>query len=85
MLMHTLCAFRYDYRMMIILVIPEGYRPWNIVTSVVLPCHVVVHGGETRSIRCGTVGKYRMRRRWGFTMEPGLVTPSLIGCCSILL
>jgi 2-C-methyl-D-erythritol 4-phosphate cytidylyltransferase len=87
MLMHTLRAFHvYDYRMRIILVIPEGYRPlWETLCDecrFTVP-HVVVHGGETRfhSVRNGlreisdeeTVGIHDGARPF--------VTPSLIGCC----
>ncbi len=87
MLMHTLRAFHvYDYRMRIILVIPEGYRPlWETLCDecrFIVP-HVVVHGGETRfhSVRNGlreisdeeTVGIHDGARPF--------VTPSLIGCC----
>ena len=87
MLMHTMRAFyAYDYRMRIVLVIPEGYSPlWNTLCN---ECHfttphTVVHGGETRfhSVQNGlrkisdeeTVGIHDGARPF--------VTPTLIGRC----
>ncbi|HHU25333.1 MAG TPA: 2-C-methyl-D-erythritol 4-phosphate cytidylyltransferase [Bacteroidales bacterium] len=87
MLMHTLRAFyAYDYRMRIVLVIPEGYCPlWKRLCDecrFAVP-HTVVHGGETRfhSVRNGlqevsdveTVGIHDGARPF--------VTSSLIGRC----
>ena len=87
MLMHTLRAFyAYDYRMRIVLVIPEGYRPlWKTLCDeyrFTVP-HTVVHGGDTRfhSVKNGlreisdeeTVGIHDGARPF--------VTPTLIGRC----
>ncbi len=87
MLMHALRAFyAYDYRMRIVLVIPEGYCPlWKVLCDecrFTVP-HTVVHGGETRfhSVQNGlreisdeeTVGIHDGARPF--------VTPTLIGRC----
>lgn len=52
MLMHTLRAFNnYDYRMRIVLVLPEEYRPlWGelcVACNFSIP-HIVINGGDTR-------------------------------------
>ncbi len=87
MLMHTLRAFyTYDYRMRIVLVISEEYRPlWETLCNeyhFVVP-HIVINGGGTRfqSVRNGlreisddeTVGIHDGARPF--------VTPGLIGRC----
>ena len=50
-IMHTIQAFQtYDYRVRIIVVLPEGYKPWEQLRDEYQFSvnHKIAYGGETR-------------------------------------